>query len=160
MPALDTGIIGKVREALREKGLRVALAESCTGGLLAHALTLMPGASGFFDSSVVCYSRQAKTRLLGLGETFLAEHGTVSEETARAMAVSAREKSEVEVGVGITGALGPGTVEGKEAGLVFVAVSMGSEVFSRRFLFAGERDEIKHSAANAALLLLREAVSR
>jgi nicotinamide-nucleotide amidase len=71
MEILDLKLIKKVHEGLADKGLRVSVAESCTGGLVAHALTLMPGSRGSFDSSVVCYSRHAKHRLLGLGESLL-----------------------------------------------------------------------------------------
>lgn len=159
MPDLDFDIIRQVHETLKKKGLKVALAESCTGGLVAHALTLMPGSSGCFDSSIVCYSRHAKQRLLGLSESFIAEHGTVSEETARAMARSIRDRSGVEVGLGITGVLGPDTIEDREVGLVFVAAAVGDDMVSMSLKFKGERDEIKHAAANTALRLLYEALA-
>ncbi|MGD2079749.1 MAG: CinA family protein [Nitrospirota bacterium] len=160
MADLDLETIRQVHGALRERGLKVALAESCTGGLVAHALTLMPGSSGCFDSSIVCYSRHAKSRILGLDESFVNAHGTVSEETARAMALAAAERAGVEVGLGITGVLGPDTVEDREVGVVFVAAAVRGEVVdSRRLKFEGERDEIKHAAANTALRILLEALS-
>ncbi len=144
---------------MKEKGLKVAVAESCTGGLVAHALTLMPGSSGSFDSSIVCYSRHAKHRLLGLSESFLAEHGTVSKETAKAMALAAREKAGVEVGIGVTGITGPEAIENREVGLVYVAVAVGDKIVSREIKLSGERDEIKHAAANSSLRLLFEVLS-
>lgn len=159
MAYLDLDTIHKVHVILNEKGLKVAVAESCTGGLVAHALTFMPGSSGSFDSSIVCYSRHAKHRLLGLSESFLAEHGTVSEETARTMAVAAREKAGVEVGIGVTGITGPEAIEDKEVGLVYVAVAVGGKVVSREIKLGGERDEVKHAAANFALRLLFEVLS-
>lgn len=160
MAGLDLEIIKQVHRALKEKGLKVALAESCTGGLAAHALTLLPGSSACFDSSIVCYSRHAKHRILGLSEPFIDEHGTVSEETARAMALATSERAGVDVGLGITGVLGPDTIEDQEVGVVFVAAAVrGRVVDSRRLKFEGERDEIKHAAANTALRILHEALS-
>jgi nicotinamide-nucleotide amidase len=158
MASLDYGIIKKVHEALLEKGLRVSLAESCTSGLVAHALTLMPGARGSFDSSMVCYSRHAKQKLLGLSEEFLNEHGTVSEETARAMAEAARKKAGTDVGLAVTGILGPETIEDREVGLVYIAISTEKETLSKRCRFKGERDEVKHDAANTALQFLYDSV--
>jgi PncC family amidohydrolase len=158
MAALDSAIIKKVHEGLKEKGLRVSVAESCTGGLVAHALTLMPGSRGSFDSSVVCYSRHAKHRLLGLSEPFLDEHGTVSEETTRAMAEAVRERAATDVSLAVTGVLGPAGIEGKEVGLVYIAVATKDGTVARRYMFRQERDEAKHSAANAALELLYETV--
>ncbi|MEJ2313781.1 MAG: CinA family protein [Nitrospirota bacterium] len=160
MADLDLEAIREVHEALKERGLKVAIAESCTGGLVAHALTLMPGSSGCFDSSIVCYSRHAKSRILGLAESFINIHGTVSEETARAMALAVCERAGVEVGLGITGVLGPDTIEDREVGVVFVAAAFRGEVVaSRRLKFEGERDEIKHAASNTALRFLLEALS-
>jgi nicotinamide-nucleotide amidase len=159
MENLDLDIIAKVHEALKKKGVKVALAESCTAGLVAHALTIMPGALGCFDSSVVCYSRHAKRRLLGLGESFLDKHGTVSEDTARAMAEAAREKAGTEVAMAVTGVLGPEPIEDREVGIVFTAVATEGQTTSRGFSFEGDRNAIKYSAANQALHFLYEAVS-
>jgi PncC family amidohydrolase len=158
MENLDLELIRKVHEGLKEKGLRVSAAESCTGGLVAHALTLIPGSRGSFDSSVVCYSRHAKHRLLGIDDSFLDEHGTVSDETTRAMAEAVRRKAGTDVSLAVTGVLGPDSIEGKEVGLVYIAVSTRDKTVSRRYMFHGERDEAKHSAANAALELLYETV--
>jgi nicotinamide-nucleotide amidase len=159
MENLDLEIIEKVHEALKKKGVKVTLAESCTAGLVAHALTLMPGASGCFDSSVVCYSRHAKHRLLGLSESFLDKHGTVSEDTARAMAEAARKKAGTEVAMAVTGVLGPEPVEDRKVGIVFIAVAVEGQTTSRGFSFEGDRNAIKYSAANQSLHFLYEAVS-
>ena len=159
MADFDLEIIKKIHEALKSKGLKVALAESCTAGLVAHALTLVPGASGCFDSSVVCYSRHAKHKLLGLSKSFIDKHGTVSEETSRAMAEAARDKSGVDVALAVTGVLGPEPIEEHGVGLVYIAVATGVETTSRGFKFEGDRDAIKHAAADQALHFLYEAVS-
>lgn len=158
MEILDLELIKRVHDGLKEKGLRVSAAESCTGGLVAHALTLMPGSRGSFDSSVVCYSRHAKQTLLGLDDSLLEKHGTVSEETTRAMAEAVRRKAATNVSIAVTGVLGPGTIEGRELGLVFIAVSTKDKTVARRFMFKAERDVAKHMAANAALELLCETV--
>jgi PncC family amidohydrolase len=111
-------------EVLRSRGWTVAVAESCTGGLLGAALTAVPGSSAYFRGGVIAYDNDVKTGLLGVDAALLARHGAVSEPVAREMARSARQLLGADVGVGITGVAGPGAEEGgKPAGLVFVAVS-------------------------------------
>ena len=96
-----------VGDALRSKGFTIAVAESCTGGLLASRLTDVPGSSDYVDRGVVCYSNRAKIELLGIAETLIAEHGAVSEPVARAME-AIRAQARANVGVGVTGIAGPG----------------------------------------------------
>ena len=104
--------------------MTIAVAESCTGGLLASRLTDVPGSSAYVDRGVVCYSNRAKTELLGIAETLIAEHGAVSEPVARAMAEAIRAQARADVGVGVTGIAGPGggTAE-KPVGTVAIAVA-------------------------------------
>lgn len=149
----------KVSRVFLEKGLRLAVAESCTGGLVSHLLTNVPGASGFFEASLVCYSRKAKMKALGLRKSFLDTHGTINEETARAMAEAVRKKTKTDFSVATTGNLGPDTLEDRKAGLVFIAVAYEENTTSIGFIFEGSRQEIKQLAAAAALELLYEAVS-
>jgi len=158
MADIDSGLVHKVHEALTARGWKISLAESCTGGLLAHALTLIPGSRGCFDSSVVCYSPNAKQRLLGLSESFIEDNGTVSEETTKVMARAVREKSGTDISLAVTGVLGPESIEDKEVGLVYVAISTKEGTSSRQFTFGGGRDEAKHAAVNAALQFLLETV--
>ena len=114
-----------VGDLLRERGMTIAVAESCTGGLLASRLTDVPGSSDYVDRGVVCYSNRAKTELLGVPEALIAEHGAVSEPVARAMAEAIRARARTNVGIGITGIAGPGggTPE-KPVGTVAIAVAV------------------------------------
>ena len=148
-----------VVERLLARGERVALAESCTGGLLAETLTTVPGASGAFDLGVVAYGNEAKTRLLGVPAPLLAAGGAVSGPVARALAEGARAAGGAAWGVGITGIAGPGggTPE-KPVGTVFLALAgpAGTEVLER--LYRGDRDRVRRTATWEALNLLRLAL--
>jgi nicotinamide-nucleotide amidase len=145
-----------VGDMLRSGGLTIAVAESCTGGLLASRLTDVPGSSAYVDRGVVCYSNRAKVELLGVPEAMLAEHGAVSEPVARAMADGIRVQARSSVGIGITGIAGPGggTPE-KPVGTVSIAVAADGNVSTRTFQFVGAREQIKFQATQAALNLLR-----
>lgn len=159
MESRDSEIIIKLHEFFRSKGLRLTVAESCTGGLIGHLLTNLPGASAFFHSSLVCYAPEAKVRLLGLRKSFLKKHGAVSEDAVREMAEAVREKTGVEVSLAVTGVTGPASIEDMDVGIVFIAVSAMAETTSRGFKFEGTRQEIKEAAALHALHFLHEAVS-
>jgi nicotinamide-nucleotide amidase len=145
-----------VGDALRLRGFTIAVAESCTGGLLASRLTDVPGSSRYVDRGVVCYSNRAKVESLNIPEALLAEHGAVSEPVALAMAEAIREQATATVGVGITGIAGPdgGTPE-KPVGTVAIAVVAGRETRVRTFLFVGAREQVKFQATQAALNMLR-----
>lgn len=144
-------------EVLRAKGWRVAVGESCTGGLLGAVLTAVPGSSTYVRGGVIAYDNAVKTELLGVDPDALAEHGAVSDVVAAAMARGARERLGAEVGVGITGVAGPGSEEGgKPAGLVFVALAApGVERITRLDGDHG-RDGNRAAAVQAALDLLVE----
>jgi nicotinamide-nucleotide amidase len=145
-----------VGDLLRERGLKIAVAESCSGGLLASRLTDIPGSSDYLDRGVVCYSNRAKTDLLGVPEALMAEHGAVSEPVARAMADGIRERSGTDVGVGVTGVAGPGGgTPQKPVGLVCVAVVAGDQSWVRTLQFVGGRDLVKYQSATAAMNMLR-----
>jgi nicotinamide-nucleotide amidase len=159
MAYAEIDIVSKVHELFKRKGLKLAVAESCTGGLIGHLITSVPESSAFFEASVVCYTKGAKERLLGLGRSFLEKHGTISEETTRAMAEAVRKAAGADVALAITGIMGPEAVEGHKPGLVYVAVSLGVETTSKGFIFEGRRAEVKLSAATEALHYLFEAAS-
>ncbi|MRR10322.1 nicotinamide-nucleotide amidohydrolase family protein [bacterium] len=138
------------------RGMSVALAESCTGGLVGDRLTDIPGSSAYFTGSVVAYGNAVKTRTLGVSPATLRRHGAVSAETAREMARGVRAKLRADVGVAVTGIAGPGGgTRDKPVGLVCFAVAgpRGTVSETRRFL--GTRWAIKELAANTALDLLR-----
>jgi len=141
---------------LRQRGLTIAVAESCSGGLLASRLTDVPGSSDYVESGVVCYSNRSKVEWLGVPEALIAEHGAVSEPVARAMAAGIRGRASADVGVGITGIAGPGggTAE-KPVGTVAVAVALDGAEQVRTFQFFGGRDLVKFQSTQAALNMLR-----
>jgi nicotinamide-nucleotide amidase len=145
-----------VSRLLVERGHTLALAESCTAGLLASRLASVPGASRFLDRALVTYSDRAKVELLGVGEALIGTHGAVSEEVARAMAEGVLRLSGAAVGVGVTGIAGPdgGTLE-KPVGLVYVALAGRAGDRVRRALFPGERDRVRYQASQLALEMLR-----
>ena len=145
-----------VAALLIERGLTVALAESCTGGLLSARLTSAPGASAFLDRALVTYSNRSKTDLLGVDPRLIETHGAVSEEVARAMAEGARRTADAGLAVAITGIAGPsgGTAE-KPVGLVFIALSGGAGDRVRRLQLIGDRDRIRRQACVIALEMVR-----
>ena len=147
-------IIKDIAEKLASKGLTLAVAESCTGGLICNAITDLPGASVFFIAGMICYSVESKKKFLGISSSLLQKHGTVSKEIAAAMAQGIRKISGSDLSISTTGIAGPDTIEGKKKGLVFVAVSREGAVESRMLKLQGSREEIKREASLEALNLL------
>jgi nicotinamide-nucleotide amidase len=145
-----------VGDLLGERRLTVAVAESCTGGLLASRITDVPGSSEYFDCGVVCYSNAAKTAWLGVPEALIATHGAVSEPVAGAMADGIRSRAAVDVGIGITGIAGPGggTPE-KPVGTVAIGVITPRERWIRTFHFNGAREMVKYQSTQSAMNMLR-----
>lgn len=145
-----------VGDLLVERGLRIAAAESCTGGLITSRLTDVPGSSRYVDQSVITYSNDAKTELLGVPREIIVVHGAVSEPVALAMADGVRSRARADVGVGVTGIAGPagGTPE-KPVGTVVVAAVTSHERRCRTFRFYGEREHVKFQASQAALDMVR-----
>jgi nicotinamide-nucleotide amidase len=141
---------------LSVKGYTLAVAESCTGGLVAERITEVPGSSKYFLEGVVTYSNAAKTRLLGVDPKLIAARGAVSAEVAEAMARGVRERAGSDFGIGITGIAGPdgGNAE-KPVGTVYIGLSSDVHTEHRRFIFPGDRHLIRWRASQAALDLLR-----
>jgi nicotinamide-nucleotide amidase len=141
---------------LAERGAKVALAESCTGGLLGGRITQTPGSSAYFEGGVVCYSNAAKVALCGVLPATLDAHGAVSEETARELAAGIRARFGVAYGVGVTGIAGPdgGTPE-KPVGTVHVAASGPEGAHHRLLRVFGNRAQVRERSVTAALDLLR-----
>jgi nicotinamide-nucleotide amidase len=145
-----------VGDLLREKHLTVAVAESCTGGLLTSRLTDVPGSSAYVDRGFVCYSNRSKVELLDVPEAILKDHGAVSDPAARAMAEGARARAGTNIGIGITGIAGPdGGTPAKPVGTVSIAVIADGETRVRTFQFVGGREQVKFQATQAALNMLR-----
>lgn len=138
-----------------ERGVMVATAESCTGGLVADAITDVPGSSGYLLGGVVAYSDRVKERQLGVQPELIAAHGAVSVHVARAMAVGVRERLGADLAVGVTGIAGPhGGTPAKPVGLTYVAVAGPAGIEVRRFAWTGDRAANKRDSARAALELL------
>jgi len=155
--SVDGGELPAVVAALlRERALTLAVAESCTGGLLAERLTSVPGASAFLDRAYVTYSNRSKVELLGVDPALLESAGAVSEPVAASMAAGARRAARADVGVAITGIAGPdgGTPE-KPVGLVFIATDGAAGDRVRRIHFIGTRDRVRFQASQAALEMVR-----
>ncbi|TKB32490.1 MAG: nicotinamide-nucleotide amidohydrolase family protein [Nitrospira sp.] len=144
------------RELVRQ-GLMVAIAESCTGGLIGHRLTQVAGSSAYLDRGAVCYSNRAKTEMLGVPADLIVKHGAVSQEVAASMAKGIRERAKVSVGLSVTGIAGPGGgTESKPVGLVFIGLDGGDgQPIAQEFRFHGDRTVIKQRSSQAALNLLR-----
>jgi nicotinamide-nucleotide amidase len=145
-----------VGDLLVERGLRIAAAESCTGGLITSRLTDVPGSSRYVDQSVIVYSNAAKTELLGVPPELIEAHGAVSEPVALAMADGIRTRARSDVGIGVTGIAGPsgGTPE-KPVGMVVVAAVTPDDRRCRTFRFYGEREQVKFQGSQAALDMVR-----
>ena len=145
-----------VGELLRAHQLTIAVAESCTGGLLASRLTDVPGSSDYFERGAVCYSNRSKEEWLGVPAALLEAYGAVSEPVALAMADGIRDRAGSDVGIGVTGIAGPGggTPE-KPVGTVAIAVKTPSGQQVRTFQFLGGRDMVKFQSAQAAMNMLR-----
>src|ERR687883_2143279 len=158
----DETLEGVVGRLLTEKGATLALAESCTGGLLAKRLTDRVGSSAYFVEGLVTYSNEAKERLLGVPHELLVEHGAVSEPVARAMAEGVREDADTDYGLSITGVAGPdGGTEEKPVGLVFVGLSDVSGTVAEKLDLSAwrrSREAIRERSANRAFDLLRRRI--
>jgi nicotinamide-nucleotide amidase len=145
-------------QALRERGLMLATAESCTGGLIAAACTAVAGSSDWFERGFVTYSNAAKTELLGVSAALIEAHGAVSEEVARAMAEGALARSPASLAVAVTGIAGPGgAVPGKPIGTVWLAVARRASVTRAELLqLSGDRSAVREQTVQHALQRLIE----
>jgi PncC family amidohydrolase len=161
VPALGAAFpeAGALGDSLIDAGLTIAVAESCTGGLLGAALTAVAGSSAYFRGGVIAYADDVKAEHLGVGRHLLATHGAVSLEVAEAMASGVRLRYDASVGVGITGVAGPDASEQKPAGLIFIAVADAGGVRGIRLDENEGREANRAHAVRAALLLSAEAVS-
>jgi nicotinamide-nucleotide amidase len=148
----------QVAELLKSRALSLAVAESCTGGLLSAMITSVPGSSGYFAGGVIAYSNEVKLKILGVSGTTLKEVGAVSARTAAEMAVGVRDKLSSDIGISVTGIAGPGggTAE-KPVGTVFIGFSFTGDsagmvnTTARGYRFEGRRDEVRLKSAKAAL---------
>jgi nicotinamide-nucleotide amidase len=148
-----------VAEALIEKGMTIAVAESCTGGLVSSRLTDVGGSSKYFICSTVTYSNESKENILAVPRRLIERHGAVSKETALAMAKGIKHFACVDIGLGATGIAGPaGGTKTKPVGLVYIAFVSDRKRLAKKFRFHGSRKDIKLQASQAALDLIRRNV--
>jgi PncC family amidohydrolase len=154
-------VAAQLGDALRARGWRMATAESSTGGLIGHAITMTPGASDYYAGGVICYSNLAKETLLGVPHDLIESHGAVSDEVAAALAVGAAHRFETEVGVSVTGIAGPeGGSERKPMGTHYLGVARrGYPARVQHRVFSHDRDGNRSAAALAALELALDEVS-
>jgi nicotinamide-nucleotide amidase len=154
-PGRNNKIEAAVVRLLARRGKTLALAESCTGGCVAHRITNVPGASKIFPGGIVAYSNAVKQRFLGVRAETLARHGAVSEAVAREMAAGARKKFGADSAIAVTGIAGPGGgTKSKPVGTVFIAVAGGGKTVVERKLNAFGREKFKQATANQALKML------
>jgi nicotinamide-nucleotide amidase len=144
----------------RERGYTIAVGESCTGGLLGARLTAIPGSSDVFHGGIIAYDNSVKTKLLGVSDVTLKEHGAVSEQVSREMAEGCARELGTTIGIGITGVAGPGGgTPGKPVGTVWIGVAGLGETRTLGRAYVGDREEIRLRATQASLDLVRRAIA-
>jgi len=149
----------RIGERCRALGLHVATVESCTGGLIGHLITEIPGSSGYYRGGFITYSDELKQSAVGVPHDVLSAHGAVSAQAAMAMAIGGRERTGADLAVAVTGVAGPdGGSPAKPAGLTYVAVADAAGIAVKRYLWSGDRSENKLLSATAALQLLLERI--
>jgi PncC family amidohydrolase len=151
----DERLEDRVGAGLRERGLTLATAESCTGGLIGHRLTNVAGSSAYVMGGIIAYSNDAKERLLGVPQAVMLAYGAVSDPTARAMARGARQVFKTDLAVSVTGIAGPGGGSAdKPVGLTYIGLATPAGEWCERHVWAGDREAVKAQSAEAALWLV------
>ncbi len=159
MTELPTDLLDLAKDVLvaaKEHNIKIATAESCTGGLISACLTAIPGSSDIFECGVVSYSNESKSRLLGVPRDAISDHGAVSDIVASAMAEGALAQCDADIAISVTGIAGPdGGTKDKPVGLVFLALAeTDQDAMVKRYVFAGTRTDIRRATVAAALELL------
>jgi nicotinamide-nucleotide amidase len=159
---MEGTLAGRLVALCREKAITVATAESCTGGLIAAAITAIPGSSAVLDRGFVTYSNNAKTEMLGIHAHLIDEAGAVSHDVAGAMAAGAKARAQVDLAISVTGIAGPdGGSPEKPVGTVWFGLAkLNGDISTHHKLFSGNRDEIRAASVTFALTLLLEAAGR
>jgi nicotinamide-nucleotide amidase len=149
-------VLGRI---LAERKLTIAIAESCTGGMIAHKITNVPGSSRYFERAIVAYSNQSKINQLHVPKELIEKHGAVSKEVAEAMALGIRQNAGTDIGISTTGIAGPtgGTGE-KPVGLVWIGYSDANETIAQKFNFGDGRLRVKERASQTAIDLVRRKI--
>ncbi|GAJ18323.1 unnamed protein product, partial [marine sediment metagenome] len=141
-----------VGELLKDRKLTLSVAESCTGGLIGHRLTSVPGSSFYFERGAVVYSNRSKVEMLGVKQQTIDSYGAVSDQTVREMAEGIKKVAKTDMGLAVTGIAGPeGGTEYKPVGTAFVGLSVEGEIFSDEYRFSGDREKVKLHTSEMAL---------
>jgi nicotinamide-nucleotide amidase len=147
----------EISKLLRQKGLKLGVIESASGGLISHRITNVPGSSDYYKGSVTSYSNEVKTKIVGVKEATIDRYGVVSAEVAGEMAQGGRKILAVDICLADTGIAGPtGATPGKPVGLFYIGLAHGAKTLTRQHNFTGDRAQNKQSAAEAALSWLKE----
>lgn len=149
-------LIERLHSFFKQKGLKLSVAESCTGGLISHYITSLPGASLFFEGGAITYSNELKKRLLGVHDQTLTKYGAVSEQTAIEMAEGIQRLTKTHCSISTTGNLGPQALEEKDVGLVYIAARIKNQTFTKTLRLNGDREKNKESAALRAIEFLMD----
>jgi PncC family amidohydrolase len=153
--SIETQIETQIGDLLRQRRLQLAVAESCTGGLIGHRITNVPGSSDYFIGGVIAYANAAKVNLLGVSWDTLNTAGAVSRETVLEMAAGARRSLGADIAVSVSGIAGPGGgLPGKPVGTVWIGLAAPQAQWARKFCFPGDREQNKAAASEAALAML------
>ena len=153
-------MIRKIVSLLLKKGLTLAVAESCTGGLISHKLTTIPGVSEVFREGIICYSNTSKVKRLGIKQSILEKYGAVSYEVCRLMAKNITKSEKTDAGISVTGIAGTsGGSREKPTGLVYIGINIKGRVTVYKYNFKGNRKYIQQKSAIMALELLKSALS-
>ena len=157
--AASLDLAGEIVETCAAAGKRLAIAESCTGGLIGACLTEIPGSSAVVDRGFIVYSNQAKCDLLGVPAALLDAHGAVSAEVAAAMATGARDRAGVDIAIAVTGIAGPGgATADKPVGLVHLALAVDDRIDDVREVFAGDRRSVRMATLERALRMIADSL--
>jgi PncC family amidohydrolase len=152
---MEQTIETQIGNLLQQRGLKLAVAESCTGGLIGHRITNVPGSSDYFNGGVIAYAYEAKVKLLGVSWETLKAYGAVSRETVLEMATGARRSLEGDIAVSVSGIAGPGGgLPDKPVGTTWIGLSAPQGQWARIFHFDGDREQNKTAAAEAALTMI------
>ena len=145
----------QIGNLLRQHGLKLAVAESCTGGLIGHRITNVPGSSDYFNGGIIAYANEAKCKLLGVSLETLKSYGAVSRETVLEMAAGARRSLNADIAVSVSGIAGPGGgLPNKPVGTTWIGLAVQQGLWARTYCFPGDREQNKAAASEAALAML------
>lgn len=157
MPEQTQQLVKQIADQLTQRSEKLCTAESCTGGLIAKTLTDLAGSSDWFERGFVTYSNQAKTDMLAVPESVIETYGAVSEAVVNAMVVGALKHSAADYAIAVTGVAGPGGgSEEKPVGTVWIGVGSKAQVIARKYVFSGDRGEVRQATLDTALESLND----